>query len=325
MVDEFLVDDRLNRDVGRGRRQRIAAVTRRAAARIGPWLGERDRFANHDAADGESAAEAFAHEQHVRHDVVVLDREHFPGPPEAGDHLVADEQRTDLGRERPQLVQVAGRRDDVARGALHRLDDDRGDVVRRLERDLRAQKVDAVPVAFGERLPERTALARRVRARVHARGQGAEAVLEAARQQRQHPARLAVEPAPESHDFMAPRGSPGQAQRGFDRFGAARVELRPVQVAGREPRDQFDQRGTMLRREAPHVHALELLRHFGDIARMGVAEARDTDAGKQIDVAIAVHVPQHGALAAVHTQFAEERDALGPGRQVLGLSVEDTL
>ncbi len=58
---------------------------------------------------------------------------------------------------------------------------------------------------------------------------------------------------------------------------------------------------------------------------MRVAEARDADPGEQIDVAIAVHVPQDGPLAAVHAQLAEERDALRSGREVLRLEVEDAL
>src|SRR5438046_517966 len=89
--------------------ERIAAVAGRAAARIGPRLRERYLLADHDAADGESAAEAFTHEHDVGHDVVVLDREHLPGPSEPRDHFVADEQGADFRGERAQLAQVTRR------------------------------------------------------------------------------------------------------------------------------------------------------------------------------------------------------------------------
>jgi hypothetical protein len=81
----------------------------------------------------------------------------------------------------------------------------------------------------------------------------------------------------------------------------------------------------MLRREASHVHPLELARHLGDVPRVRVAEARDADARQQIYVAIAVEIPEHGAFAAVHAELAEERDALRAGREILGFEVEDAL
>src|SRR5438876_3141008 len=131
--------------------------------------------------------------------------------------------------------------------------------------------------------------------------------------------------SPESHHFVPARGGFREPHRRFDRLRTARVELRAVQVAGREPRDQFHQRRAMLRREAPHVHALQLPRHLGDVARMRIAEARDADAGEQIHVAIAVYVPQYGALAAIHAQLAEEGDALRARCEILRLELEDAL
>src|SRR6185436_4136883 len=78
--------------------QRIAAIARRAATGIGPRLAERDRLADHDATHREAAAESFPHEQDVGDNAVVLDAEHRARAPEPRDHLVADEQRADLGR-----------------------------------------------------------------------------------------------------------------------------------------------------------------------------------------------------------------------------------
>src|SRR5438876_2965843 len=45
MLDQLVLDDRLDRDTRRRPRPRIAAVGRRATAGAGPGLGERDRFA----------------------------------------------------------------------------------------------------------------------------------------------------------------------------------------------------------------------------------------------------------------------------------------
>src|SRR5712664_3286776 len=70
MLDQLFVHDRLDRDVRSGRGERIAAIARRAAARIRPRLRERDLLANHDAAHGEAAAESLADQQQVGHDRV---------------------------------------------------------------------------------------------------------------------------------------------------------------------------------------------------------------------------------------------------------------
>ena len=253
----------------------------------------------------------------------MLDGEHFARASEAGDHLVADQQRADVGRERAQLAQVTGWRDDVAGGALHRLHDDRGDVVGGFERDLGSQEVHAMPRARRERLAECAARAGCVGARIGSGRERTQAVLEASRQERQHAARLAVKAAPEPHDLVPAGGRSREPHGGFDRFRAARIELGAVEVAGRDPGNQLDESGAMLRREAADVHPFELFRHLGDVAGMRVAEARDADAGEQIDIAIAVDVPQDRAFAAVHAQLAEKRDTLRARRQVLRLEVED--
>ena len=134
-----------------------------------------------------------------------------------------------------------------------------------------------------------------------------------------------METAPEADDFVASGRGFGEPHRGLDGFGAARVELRAVQITGRELRDQLDQRGAMLRGEAAHVDALELLCHLCHVARMGVAEAGDADAGEKVDVPVAVDVPQHRAFAAIHEQLAEESNTLRAGREVLRLQVKDTV
>src|SRR6266850_5849289 len=115
MLHQLVLDDRLDRDARRGRRQGIASVGRRAAARVGPRLRERDLLARDHAAHREAAAEPLPDREHVGEHTLVLDREHLPGAPEPGNHLVADEQRTQLVGELAQELQVAGRRYHVSR------------------------------------------------------------------------------------------------------------------------------------------------------------------------------------------------------------------
>jgi hypothetical protein len=115
-------------------------------------------------------------------------------------------------------------------------------------------------------------------------------MLEAARQERQHAARLAVKSAPEADDLVAARRCLHESHRGFHRLGAARVQLRPIEIARRKARKQPDECRAMLGREAAHVHALELSRHLRHIPGVRVPQARDADAGQQIHVAIAVHL-----------------------------------
>src|SRR5207248_2797059 len=82
----LVLDDRLDRNARRRRRQRIAAVGRRAAAGVGPRLRKRDFLADDHAAHGEAAAEPLPDREHVGKHALMLDREHLPGAPEPGDH-----------------------------------------------------------------------------------------------------------------------------------------------------------------------------------------------------------------------------------------------
>src|SRR5437016_7177712 len=96
----------------------------------------------------------------------------------------------------------------------------------------------------------------------------------------------------------------------------------------RPPRSTLFPYTTLFRslgREAPDMDSGDLPLHRGDVLGMGVAQARHPDAGEEIDVAVAVHVVQDGALAAVDRQLAEQRHTLRTGRQVRGFRVEQGL
>ena len=56
---------------------------------------------------------------------------------------------------------------------------------------------------------------------------------------------------------------------------------------------------------------------------MRVAEARDADAGHEVNEAIAIHVEEQRALSVVDAYLAEECEALRAGREMLLLLVEN--
>ena len=181
------------------------------------------------------------------------------GAPEAGDHLVEDQQQAVLVADRAQPLQVALRRHQHAGGAGHRLDDHRGDVGRVVQRD------DARLQLVGEmRAPRGLAAAEGVVLEVVGVGQ----VIDA----RQHAAeRLAVgrnaadRDAAEADAVIAALAADqhvavpfaaravvgeGDLQRGIDRLGARVGEEHVVEAVRRKLRDQ---RGGAERARVPHL------------------------------------------------------------------------
>ena len=67
----------------------------------------------------------------------------------------------------------------------------------------------------------------------------------------------------------------------------------------------------------------DLLLQRGNVLRVGVAEARDADAGHEVDESVAVDVEEQRALAMIDADLAEEREALRTRRKELLLFVED--
>ena len=126
VLDEPLVEDRLDRHQRRGGRQRVAAVARRRGARQRERLGGHDRVGGDHGAHRIPRRHPLPHRHDVGRDAVVIAAEHPARAAEAGDHLVGDEERAVLARDRVHARQEAVGRHDVAGGALHRLDDDRG-------------------------------------------------------------------------------------------------------------------------------------------------------------------------------------------------------
>src|SRR5206468_1160867 len=77
------------------------------------------------------AAQALGREQDVRLDAFVFARPHLARAADAALDLVADEQDAVAVADRAQVLEVAGRRHDVAALALDGLHENGGDAVRR--------------------------------------------------------------------------------------------------------------------------------------------------------------------------------------------------
>ena len=160
----FLHDDLEGGEASRGC-ERIAAVARRAGARVGPGLRARQEVRGDHAAQREPATHALAHGHDVGDDAVVASAPHRACPSEAGEHLVGDQKGVVLSRDRLDRSQEAVGRDHVARSALDGLHDDRRDLARRLVPDDVAEVVGARDAAVGVAQAERTAIAVAIRGR----------------------------------------------------------------------------------------------------------------------------------------------------------------
>src|SRR5687767_7484041 len=181
-------------------RERVPAERRRVRAlrQIPNSPRERDR------AHRQAARDRFRDAEDVRDDVVLLEREHGPGPAEAGLDLVDDQQRASLPAEaRGLLDELPCRWPDTAL-ALHELDDERGG----LAGDGRVERLGLVE--------------RNVREARHERPEDVAVLRPPGRRQRAH--RLAVEAAHRRDHAVPLRRGARELQRAFDRLGAAVAE-----------------------------------------------------------------------------------------------------
>ena len=187
----------------RGAGDRIATVGRAMCPRA-PRLEELG--AGDHGAEGHARRDALGGEQDVRLHAPVLDGPHLPGPTGAGLDLVGDEQAAVLVADAAQALEEAVLRDDVPALALDRLEDDRGDLVRRrqlVEQDL----IEPAQVLH--------ATVRRVEDAGEQRAEPG-VVLRLGRRQRDRPVRPAVEGAEEGDDVRPLRREPGQLDRCLD-------------------------------------------------------------------------------------------------------------
>ena len=83
------------------------------------------------AESGKAVGDRLRQADEIGIEIEMLAREHLPGPPEAGLHLVGDEDDAVLAREASKLMKERRGRNDEPALAEHRLDDHGGERARR--------------------------------------------------------------------------------------------------------------------------------------------------------------------------------------------------
>ncbi len=220
----------------------------------------------------------------------MLDREHPAGAPEAGLHLVDDEDDAVLVADPPDPREELPRRDDEAALPLHGLDHDGGDALGGdlchegpLERgEGLGGRGPAVVVGEGDavHLGRERAEPRLVRVRLRRHGHREE--------------RAAVEGSLERDHRRAAGVRARELDRVLDRL-RARVEERRLRRAPErrdldQPLGQLDVDLVRDDREVGVGEARRLLLHRLDDSRMGVADVQAADAAGEVDEGVAVDV-----------------------------------
>src|SRR5205823_3732043 len=289
---------------------RVAPVARGAGARVGPGLASRDGVRGDHPGERESAPHALADRHDVRDHAVVLRGPHGAAPAEPRQHLVHDQERAMVARDRLDRPEEALGRHDVARGPLDGLDDDRADLAGGLVPDDVAHEIRARDAAVRIAEPERAAVAVGVRRHVPARHERPEVVFELAPEEREHATGLAVEPAPEADDLRLPRGGSAEPQGRLYRLGAAREHLDAREALGRHGGEELEELGPRLGGEAAERQPLHLPLQGLHVMRVAVADAPDPDPGDEVDVLVAVLVDEGRARATGHCEPGHEREGL---------------
>ena len=235
---------------------------------VGARVGDEQR------ADRQPVREPLRERDGVRPDAVGLPGEEGAATPDAGLHLVEDQQGAVRVRERARLGERLGREWMHAAFALHGLEQDR----RRVGADVLGQRLGSREARAGDERPEAGALRRLAR-------------------DRQRAERAAVEGAVERHHLVAPGCLARPLEGSFDRFGArvAEERLRAAEAVGEARRKGLHRLGPVEVRDVPQL--VELLVRRGERRGVAVPEADDRDAGEQVEVALAVGVDEPGAVA----------------------------
>ena len=241
MFHQLFVADHVQRRQAGGAADGILLV--RVVAERG-MRGHIERFTRQQGRDRKYAtAQPLAQHQHVRHDVVMLAREHAPGATEADGNLVEDQQRAVLVAGGPDAFPIIRRRDE--RRAAHRLADDGGHVAL-LFQDI-VNVVGTGEVAGGATF-EGTAQRLGRRDMFATRQQRPDALAEHGfTAHRDRIQRGAVEGIPHRNKFEPAGGDARELEGHADGRGAARREQHAIQIARRdfpESFGQFDRRRT---------------------------------------------------------------------------------
>src|ERR1700733_13807225 len=250
ILDELVLEDRLDRAKARRGGQRITAVARRTAAWLAEGRSGHTLKGRSDSAQGKAAANALADRHDVGLQPKVIGGPHLAGAAEADQNLVGDEKRARLRRDLAHRVDEVVRRNHVARRSLHRLDDDRRELALRVVLDDIAQVLGAGQAARRMLQVERTAVAIRIGRMMHARRKRPLMVAIAAAEHADDALALAVEAALEADELELLGHRLGEPERRLDRLGAARKQLEMSEALRQERGDKLEEARPRLGGEA---------------------------------------------------------------------------
>ncbi len=244
----------------------------------------------------------------------MLVGEQLAGATETRLDLVDAEERAVAPAERLCALEISGG-SDVHALALHRLDEEHGDV---LAAELLLERVEIAErnlLEAGQQWPEALRELGVAVRRQRAEGQPVEAVVD-------------------GDDAAAPRRRAAQLERGLDRLGAGARELHALEPSGRAPEQGFGEEARQ--RSGAELHGarqveLERLHERVAHARVVAADVDHPEAAEHVEVAVAFGVPQiralrplPGAVEIDRPQHAHELrvDVARPAVEVVAPTVE---
>jgi len=259
----------------------------------------------------------------------AVDRPEVAGAADAGLHLVVDPQRADLGGVRLQAGEEVPRRRDEAAFAGDGLDHERrhlllADAV--LDLLLEGGQCSLAGLFLGLGAP-RVAVVVRVLSPVDLRGARHHPRLVRMRLvgERQGHVGAAVEGVRERHDAGTLGVGAGDLDGVLDGLGAGVGQEGLLRgragSQGVEPLGQLDVGGVHADREAEMLELLDLALDGFDHARMRVAEVHDRDPRAEVQVALAVDVPDVRSLPANRMERVHADSGRGHGGSTTGCQV----
>src|SRR5215471_16279016 len=132
VFDQVFLENDFHRAETGGSGQWVPAVARRASAWLAKWLGGHALERGCNGAEWKAAPDPFSDSHDVGLDVELLGGPHRTGSAEAGQDFIGDEQCVEyIGDVAHSLNEIVGW-DYIARSALHRFQNDRGDLALRV-------------------------------------------------------------------------------------------------------------------------------------------------------------------------------------------------
>src|SRR6266403_2469402 len=305
--------------------KRVPAVAGRASARLSERFGGHAIEGRDDGTEGKTAADSLADSHDVGLEIELLGRPHRPRSAETGQDFICDEKSVEFICDFSHGVDKIVGRDDVARCAMHRLQDDccnlaLGVVFHDVAQMLRASK----SAGWILKLPG-TTITVGVRRQMHPRWKWTLVVAVAAAEKADSACGLAVVASPKSDKFEFFRHRLGKTEGSLDGLRAAREELDVRDAFGQQLADQIEKTCTGLGCEAAEGDTTELFVETFDVVRMRVADTADRDTGNEIQILIPIDVDDGAAFRVVHHDLRIEGDRLQARSHCFGLAIENRL